>query len=251
MGNSLNKIKRDKIPWMKTMWLFRNSHLFGREHWKLEVELSTRCVSKCPAWPRTPTPQNLKEDQDWNVGFLDPEVLYSLLRNDAKIRHLNFCGAYGDPIYHPRLHEIIARIHRDFPHVDFAIETNGSHRSEDWWRDLGKVLEPRDTVIFSIDGLRDTNHLYRVNTNWDSIMTGVKTLRAFHTGAMDWKWILFRHNQHQGEEAYRLSKNLGFNRFILVKSGRYDDSNFPTIKVEDLEANLRSLQSVESRVSAS
>ena len=39
--------------------------------------------------------------------------------------------------------------------------TNGGARSKQWWTDLGKLTKGKMRVTFGIDGLEDTNHLYR------------------------------------------------------------------------------------------
>ena len=52
------------------------------------------------------------------------------------------------------------------------VSTNGSLRSTDWWRELGKIYK-RDNVskvAFCLDGLRDELSLYRINANYEKIM---------------------------------------------------------------------------------
>ena len=63
-------------------------------------------------------------------------------------------------------------------------------------------------MSFSIDGLEDTNHLYRQDVEWDKIMERAKKFIGAG-GRAEWKFIIFRHNQHQVEEARSLSKELG------------------------------------------
>ena len=77
-----------------------------------------------------------------------------------------------------------------------------------------------DKVIFAIDGLEDTNHLYRVNTNFNKIMENAK---AFINagGLARWDFIAFAHNEHQIEEAKALAEQMGFVKFRYKKSNRY------------------------------
>ena len=42
----------------------------------------------------------------------------------------------------------------------FSLNTNGSARNEKWWGDLSKTLGPNGYVVFSIDGDKETNHIY-------------------------------------------------------------------------------------------
>jgi sulfatase maturation enzyme AslB (radical SAM superfamily) len=55
-------------------------------------------------------------------------------------------------------------------------------------------------ITFSIDGLEDTNKIYRINSEWESIMNGFNTIKKYGIKTV-WKFIVFRHNQHQIEEA--------------------------------------------------
>ena len=93
-----------------------------------------------------------------------------------------------------------------------------------WWKELAEILTTDDRVTFSIDGLEDTNHLYRVNARWNDIMLGVSII-AKSKAQMFWKYIVFAHNEHQIEEARQLAKDLGFNKFIIRKSGRFEDGD--------------------------
>lgn len=207
------------------------SHLRAR----IEIELSTRCPVKCPLCP-----QVVKDDHysGWNVGFLDVDVLFNLVRSLRGLRFIVFSGAYGDPIYHPRFIEIMHRLGQEFPNLEVFVETNGSYRPAKWWRELGTKTTGRHIISFSIDGLQDTNRGYRVHADWPSIEAGIRALREYHPGLMQWKWIIFSHNQHQVREAYRLSKSLGFDVFKLVESQRHTDETRPTATLKDLEASL-------------
>ena len=41
------------------------------------------------------------------------------------------------------------------------LNTNAGAKSVAWWEELADVINKKGAVIFSVDGLRDTNHLYR------------------------------------------------------------------------------------------
>ena len=66
---------------------------------------------------------------------------------------------------------------------------------------LGDIFRANSSFIeFHIDGLVDTNHLYRINIRFSKIMANA---RAFlDTGATgEWHFIPFKQNQHQLAEA--------------------------------------------------
>ena len=43
-----------------------------------------------------------------------------------------------------------------------------------FWKLFTSKLRNKDQVGFAIDGLEDTNPIYRINSEWDSIMNGLK-----------------------------------------------------------------------------
>mgnify|MGYP000657292039 CR=1 FL=1 len=66
--------------------------------------------------------------------------------------------------------------------------------NEEFWKKLASYDRVR--VLFGIDGLNDTNHLYRINVNWDALMRNVKSYIS-NGGTASWQFIVFDHNQHQ------------------------------------------------------
>ena len=66
-------------------------------------------------------------------------------------------------------------------------------------------------VRFSVDGLRDTNHLYRRNTDFDVIMRNAQTF--IDGGRATWVFIAFQHNEHQIGEAKRTFDKNGISKF--------------------------------------
>lgn len=206
----------------------------------LEIEISTRCPVKCPLCPRTnPSP----EDKGWNTGFLNKNVVLRFIK-DTPSKGLVFCGGYGDPIYHPDFIEIISEIGRIRPDLDVFIETNGSYMKSSWWKKLGHALRKNHILSFSIDGLKDSSPQYRVNSDWDSIIEGIEAVRPYHTGIIQWKWILFRYNENQVKQGYMLAQELGVDQFKLVRSNRHNKETLPTLNFDDVERELDQIQSL-------
>lgn len=184
----------------------------------LEVELSTRCTIGCVACPRH---RDWDNRQIWNAGFINLDTIKAILRN-TDYKKYNFVGAYGDAIYHPNFIEIIKYAMN--LGKSFFVETNGAHRNEEFWDSVAALPWERGKHIwhFSIDGLEDTNHIYRQNSKWSTIMYAVKSLHtAKNRPYLSWKYIVFPYNAHQIDEAEKFSKEIGFNEFRPVKSLRY------------------------------
>jgi len=130
------------------------------------------------------------------------------------------CANYTDAMTSNTTIGAIEYWHRmGVPHI--CLYTNGSGRNPDWWRTLTQTMTgEHDRVIFSIDGLTDTNSIYRQNTNWDRIMQSVNAFIQAGGKAV-WHYLIFEHNQHQVEAARDLAKQLGFVEFVPKATSRF------------------------------
>jgi len=141
-----------------------------------------------------------------------------------KIRVLLFCGVHGDPCIAQDTLEITEYVVKNSPNTHILFNTNGGMRNPEWWSKLGNILKTKEDhwVTFSIDGLEDTNHIYRRNVKWDKLMANVKAFIAAG-GRAHWDYLIFKHNEHQIEEARQLAETLGFASFIPKKALGVDD----------------------------
>ena len=176
---------------------------------KIHVEVSTYCNARCPLCPRSL--------YGYKVEGVYPEVHLQLdkfkecLAQFPERELVYFNGNLGDPMMHPTILELALATG-----CCTSITTNGSIGSKKTWQQLAKN---NIEVRFSIDGLEDTNHLYRQDVEWNKIMDRVKWF-IDAGGHAKWKFIVFRHNMHQVDEAKQLSETLGFNEFGTEDHGR-------------------------------
>jgi MoaA/NifB/PqqE/SkfB family radical SAM enzyme len=174
-----------------------------------------------------------------NIKLEDCDIDATVKLAEGK-KHFFMCGNHGDPIYHPKFHELISSVRTTYPQMSIGMHTNGAFRSIDWWKKTANILSYRDNIIFSIDGLPTNNHLYRVNSKWESIENGIRTLVEHNPNIkIVWKWILFKYNQHDIDEGMKLAKNLGFHGFRVVKSMRYEDEDPFTPSIDWREISSR------------
>lgn len=180
----------------------------------LHLEITSRCTLACPRCQRTSNPE------EFGVNDIPLATLRRSLTRAAfpEVAFVNLCGNYGDPIYHRHFHAILRHLGAEGFRI--RIETNGSYRPRAWWDTTATLLGRRDRVTFSIDGLEDTNRLYRVNSRWPDILAAIEALRG--RVQLIWKLIVFRHNQHQVEAALAMAEKLGFDDFKLMRSNRFD-----------------------------
>jgi len=145
---------------------------------------------------------------------------------------IDYCGNFGDPILHPDLIKGIRWLYAkedrnkrkeiaDFREgLCIAISTNGGINSTHWWKNLAHALNASTSgnpgvVTFGIDGLEDTNDLYRRQVIWKRLMENAEAFIGAG-GKAEWQFIIFEHNKHQIKEAEELSMNMGFNKFFTI-----------------------------------
>jgi len=187
----------------------------------MHIELSNYCNAACPFCPRyTLGSKKVRPD------LLLQQITYDQFKDWFKpnfmknIYRILFCGNYGDPVTCKDLLKICQYILDEAPKCDIKINTNGGLRNKNFWQSLGMLFQQSQNnheVTFSIDGLEDTNHLYRRNVKWNKLMENVNAFIG--TGASaKWEYLIFAHNEHQIEQAESLSKKLKFKNFVKKRA---------------------------------
>ena len=176
------------------------------------IEPTSKCILECPLCDRTWFYEKFNKRELHEININDLMNFF-----DGTAYNISMCGNNGDPIYHSKFHELCEQLKS----IDckISVTTNGSKKNKAWWNRLGEILDKNDKITFSIDGLKDTNHLYRKNSDYDSIIEGFEIIK--NRVSTEWKFIVFKHNQHQIEEAKKISMELGFDNFRLKKSDRW------------------------------
>ena len=190
----------------------------------LHVENTSICNAACPMCERnvlgegtTVAPKSLSMAQFSEI-------------NPSEYTKIYFCGNLGDPCGDNGLLDKISYIKSINPDCTVGINTNGSIQNPVWWTKCAALLSGRlDYVVFSIDGLEDTNHLHRYNVVWHKV---INNARAFISagGSAHWDMLAFAHNTHQIEQCKELARELGFNWFRVKETDRWDTFQFDNIK---------------------
>jgi len=191
--------------------------MFERESIKvLHLETTTVCNAACPQCAReNPILYNDKTDRcalslDQIKELFDIEFIKQLDKVFA-------CGDFGDPAASRETLTIFKFFRSVNPAIELGMNTNGGIQNTKWWEQLGNVI---DFCVFSIDGLKDTNHIYRKNVNFSKV---IKNAEAFiKTGASaHWDMLVFDYNKHQVNDCLNLAKDLGFSWFRAKVSKRF------------------------------
>jgi MoaA/NifB/PqqE/SkfB family radical SAM enzyme len=174
-------------------------------------------------------------NQDITLDLFKKVFTPKLLQNE--VQRITMCGDVGDPIYCRDFLDICQYIKENNPKIHIYTITNGSYKKKEWWEKLGNILNEYDTVAFSIDGYDNaSNNLYRVNSDWDSIITGVTTLTSLKRAYVTWATIVFSFNQDHLSTIELMAKDLGCDSLQITKSIKFGSrfSSYNTSEFEDI-----------------
>lgn len=196
------------------------------QKYHLHIELTSKCNSACPNCPRfvmgstklnpavTLGEIKLKDIKKWfSVDFI------------KKIGSINFCGNLGDPTNCTEMNEIVEYFYKNNNNIMIEIHTNGGARNVDFWKKLGKLSKiagDNILVIFSVDGLEETNHIYRRNVKWEKLVENITTYTS-NGGYAIWEFLLFAHNEHEIYLAKYKSKEYGFRHIRFKRAAGFED----------------------------
>jgi MoaA/NifB/PqqE/SkfB family radical SAM enzyme len=184
----------------------------------LHLEPTDVCQAACPLCSRE-TDVLFNKTQQNHLCMADILKVFDV----EQIVHLNkmfMCGVYGDPAAGQHTLDIYKQFRQLNPSIVLGMNTNGALQNTLWWHELGRIFnQSQDYVVFSIDGLEDTNSTYRVNVNWSKLMANVEAFVSAG-GSAHWDMLVYRHNQHQVDACKQLARDMGFRWFRAKVSKR-------------------------------
>ena len=185
-----------------------------------QLEITTYCNAACPQCPRNISGGSVNPHMP--LCHLSRETIDRAFTLELckRTRQIFFCGSYGDPIVHPDFLNILRDFRSKNPKLWLYIHTNGGVHDTAWWAELAEILNGYGKIDFGIDGLEDTNHLYRRGVKFD---IAINNAQAFIQagGKAQWNYIVFKHNEHQIETARLLSEIIGFEKILFRGTGRF------------------------------
>lgn len=185
----------------------------------LHLEPTTVCQAACPQCDR----ENQQLFTSANNCELSLEQVKQIVPEHfvKQLGKMFMCGNFGEPAAAKQCLEIFKYFKDVNPDITLGLNTNGGVRNTQWWHNLAEIMTGvYDYTVFSIDGLKDTNHIYRRNVSWKKVM---ENAQAFINagGSAHWDMLIFAHNQHQVEQAKQLANSMGFSWFRAKVSKRF------------------------------
>ena len=192
---------------------------YGWQFYHWHIEPSSKCSLQCPRCPRTELP-----DTPWLQKELSLEDFKKVFNKEmlAQVKRFTMCGDVGDPIYCKDYLKIIEYIKSYNPNIQIFTITNGSYKTKKWWEDFAKLSNKHDTINFSIDGYdQSSNELYRVNSNWQSIMDGMQICCEKSDIHVNWAMIVFKFNQEHIDYIESLARKIKCDTLQITYSTKF------------------------------
>ena len=190
----------------------------------IHLEVTQNCQAACPMCDRNCSGEGVNPHIKLDELSLEDCKRIFTPSFIAQLNTMYMCGNLGDPIVAKDTLEIFRYFRKHNSQMWLSMNTNAGAQNETWWAELSNIFGRMGSVIFSVDGLEDTNHLYRQGVSWKAVE---RSMDAFIEagGRARWDFLIFEHNQHQVEEARALSEQKGFEKFTAKKTGRFITTN--------------------------
>jgi len=175
---------------------------------KIELEITSKCNAACPGCARTLNADKLTLQ---SFSLADIKRLFPT-KNDIVNREFKFCGVLGDPAVNNECVDMVSYLTSNGAYCELS--TNGGYQTADWWHRLGTIASEypgKVHIHFCVDGHKETNHIYRVNTKFDIIERNMTAYAdAAPPSSATWIYIMFDHNEHELDVAKDHAKKLNF-----------------------------------------
>ena len=186
----------------------------------IHLEITQNCQAACPMCDRNMNGEGINPHINLDELSLKDCMDIFPPKFISQLDTMYMCGNLGDPIIAKDTLEVFDYFRQNNSTMWLSMNTNAGAKNVEWWKKLAKTIGKKGAVIFSVDGLSDTNHLYRQNVVWNNVE---RNMRAFIEagGRARWDFLIFEHNQHQVEEAQDLANKWGCEKFVAKKTGRF------------------------------
>lgn len=211
----------------------------------VHLEMSEKCNLACLMCDRNKNGGEVNqylENRDLTFEAIHRSFPPSLIK---QLKRVYMCGNYGDPILARDTIQTLKYFRSHNENMNLSIITNGCSRPTMWWKELAEVGV---TVRFGIDGLKDTHKIYRQGVIWDLVLRNAKAFIDAGGNAI-WDYLVFGHNEHQIELAREFAGCLGFNDFVVKKTGRFFSNTKLTGKDEHMGLKKPSKENINKSLS--
>lgn len=185
----------------------------------LHLEPSAKCQAACPMCGRNVAGGRPRANLPLNEVTLAEFVAWFSPAFLRQLSTLTFCGNFGDPIIAQDCLPMLEHARRMNRRLHLNLITNGSARPASFWSDLGALGAH---AHFALDGATEETHRrYRRHTRFGTILQNAATFMGAG-GRATWDMLVFSHNEHEVETARTMARQMGFERFVLKSTTRFN-----------------------------
>lgn len=184
----------------------------------LMIEPTDICNLKCPLCPSGNGSLTRAK------GFIDRQLFRRIVDEIAERTHMLLLWNQGESMMHRDFLEMVRYASERGLYT--MVSTNG-HYLRDPEAIIGSGL---DSLIVSLDGATpETYRTYRVGGIFEKVIEGTKALVAAkrrlrsRTPIIHLQFILFKHNEHEVSQVYRLARELGVDKITYKTAQIYRD----------------------------
>jgi len=175
---------------------------------KIELEITSDCNAACPGCARTLNKDLLKIN---SFTLQDIKRIFPN-KNFIKGKEFKFCGVLGDPALNQECVDMVDYLTQHGGYCELS--TNGAYQTSEWWSRLGAIAKNypgKVHIHFCVDGHRETNHIYRVNTKFSVLERNMQAYsNAAPANSATWIYIVFDHNEYELDIAKDHAEKLNF-----------------------------------------
>ena len=178
---------------------------------KIRLDASTICQLKCPECYMVQNEKEVKKT-GCKIGYLKFENFKKLV-DEYKFSVIELSNS-GEIFLNPDLIKIIEYAHEKKIKLTAENGVNLNNLTEEQAEALVKYKFK--AITMSIDGAsNETYSKYRINGNFDTVIENLKKIikykKLYKSRApyLEWKFIIFGHNEHEIEKAKKMAKKLG------------------------------------------
>ncbi|MFX1394279.1 MAG: radical SAM/SPASM domain-containing protein [Promethearchaeota archaeon] len=201
---------------MKLLWNSKVQKSILLNHYPVSITLGTGpiCNLRCKLCPVG------QKRSERKIGFLTKEVVERVIDELAPYLYVVELYNWGEPLLNKHLFEYIRLIKE--ANIKIIISTNLNIFNDDICREL--INSGLDLLIVSLDGCSQKSvEQIQKGSNYERVISNVKKIADYRNligvnhPKLQWRFVVTRFNENEVNKAYRISREVGFDAFELIK----------------------------------
>ncbi len=151
-------------------------------------------------------------------GFLRKDVVEKVIEELSHYVYSVALYNWGEPLLHKKLFGYIRLLKKAKFKVYFS--TNLNFFNDEICKEM--IRSGVDEIIISLHGCsQNALNQYQVGSNFERVISNVKTIIEYRKSIgvnhpkLQWRFIVNRFNENETQKAYKMSKKIGFDSFVL------------------------------------